>query len=87
MNAIFDLAPPFARRAYKKNEKLIELFMNEYLRFALAKQKEMLDFSFYYKLSVLFGERINQSAQINFLWASWLVGELNKNSSDHEIPI
>ena len=30
------------------------MFMNEYLRFALAKQKEVLDFSFYNKLSVLF---------------------------------
>ena len=29
MNAIFDLAPPFARRAHRKNEKLLELFMNE----------------------------------------------------------
>ena len=29
MNAIFDLAPPFARRAHRKNEKLLDLFMNE----------------------------------------------------------
>ena len=29
MNAIFDLAPPFATRAHRKNEKLLELFMNE----------------------------------------------------------
>ena len=57
MKAIFDqqtVTPPFARRAKRKNEKLLELFMNEYLRFALAKQKETLDFSFYNKFNVLF---------------------------------
>ena len=57
MKAIFDqqtVTPRFARRAKRKNEKLLELFMNEYLRFALAKQKEMLDFSFYSKFNVLF---------------------------------
>ena len=57
MKVIFDqqtVTPPFERRAKRKNEKLLELFMNEYLRFALAKQKEMLDFSFYNKFNVLF---------------------------------
>ena len=38
MKAIFDLAPPFAIRADKKNEKLLEL------RFALAKQTQMAGF-------------------------------------------
>ena len=52
MNANFDLAPPL-EKSPQKDEKLLELFMNEYLRFALATQKEMLDFSFYNKLSVL----------------------------------
>ena len=41
MNVIFDIAPLFARRANKKNEKLLELLMNEHERFALAKQSEM----------------------------------------------
>ena len=57
MKVIFDqqtVTPPFERRAKRKNEKLLELFMNEYLHFALAKQKEMLDFSFYNKFNVLF---------------------------------
>lgn len=54
MNAIFDLAPPFARRANKKSEKLLELLTKKHVRFALAKQTEMLDFSFYKKLSVVF---------------------------------
>ena len=47
MKAIFDLqtvAPPFARRANRKNQKLFELFMNEYLRFALPKQTQMAGF-------------------------------------------